>query len=228
MLDWSIHRKYMFDIIKDIYQSPLKNSLWFKWWTLCYFLYWLDRFSTDLDFDLLNLDYKNIKPIVREILKKYWVIKDEYDKKFTIFFLLDYWKDEKNIKIELSKKKSINDEYENINFYWTDIWAMKKNCIFANKLMALHRRMKNRDLFDVYYFFKNDFPVKEILIEEQTWMSYQELLMKLKQEIPNKFNEKTLLAEVWDLVTEKQKNFIKTKLVKEVLWYIDFSLKFYK
>ncbi|MBR4633571.1 nucleotidyl transferase AbiEii/AbiGii toxin family protein [bacterium] len=31
---------------------------------------------------------------------------------------------------------------------------MKQSSIFAHKLVALSERMKNRDLFDVDYFFK--------------------------------------------------------------------------
>jgi predicted nucleotidyltransferase component of viral defense system len=87
--------------------------------------------------------------IMRKILIKYGTIKDEYDKNFTIFFLLDYGQHHKNIKVELSKKSSKYDAYETINFYGTDISAMTKEGIFANKLLALYRRYKNRDLFDV-------------------------------------------------------------------------------
>ena len=53
MLNTDKHRQIMFMIIKDIFNSNLWKYLAFKWWTACYFLHSLDRFSTDLDFDLL-------------------------------------------------------------------------------------------------------------------------------------------------------------------------------
>ena len=74
MLNRDKHRLIMFQILKNIFSSEIWKCLAFKWWTACYFLYWLDRFSTDLDFDLVenipDLDEKIIK-----IISKYWQIK---------------------------------------------------------------------------------------------------------------------------------------------------------
>ena len=163
---------------------------------------------------------------MREILKKYGKIKDEYDKKFTVFFLLDYGANHKNIKIELSKKKSPYDTYETINFYGTDITAMTKDCITANKFLALYRRWTNRDLFDIRFFLKNHFPIKKSIIEKESKLTYHKFLLNIKKEITTKFNSKTLLAEIGDLITEKQKNFVKNSLVQETLGYLDLHLKF--
>jgi predicted nucleotidyltransferase component of viral defense system len=88
MLDQSKHRTILFNILKDIYQSPLKSQMMFKGGTLCYFYYQLGRFSTDLDFDYLGTE----SPMnsIRTILQQYGSIKDEYEKQWTYFFLLDY------------------------------------------------------------------------------------------------------------------------------------------
>jgi len=213
----------MFNIIKDVYQSDLKTKIWFKWWTLCYFIYWLDRFSTDLDFDLIDNTF-NPMQLFREILKKYGKIKDEYEKKFTCFLLLDYWNDEKNIKIKISRKKSDLDNYEIVNFYGTDIQAMSLSSIFANKLMAIVSRYKNRDLFDIYFFFKSWFPIDEKIILEKYWKTLKELLLELKLKIPQKYKSNTILAEIWDLISNKQKDYMKNKMVNDTLGYIDFFL----
>ena len=223
MLNQSRHRKNMYDILMDISNSPLKNYIAFKWWTLCFFVYGLDRFSTDLDFDIIK-EHKDIVPLMREILKKYGKIKDEYDKKYTNFFLLDYWAGDQSIKIELSKRKQPQDRYEIINFFGTNMLAMTKDCIFANKLVATSERYKNRDLFDIYFFYKNNFPINKELIVQRTGWSYKQLLEKLKQEIPKHYSTNSLLAEMWELVTEKQKHFIKNKLIDAVLGLIDFEL----
>ena len=161
---------------------------------------------------------------MREILKKYGKIKDEYDKKYTNFFLLDYSAGDQSIKIELSKRKQLQDSYEIINFFGTNMLAMTKDCIFANKLVAISERYKNRDLFDIYFFYKNNFPINKELITQRTWWIYKELLEKLKKEIPKHYSTNSLLAEMWELVTEKQKNFIKTKLISAILGLIDFEL----
>lgn len=213
----------MYQIIQEIFQWPLKNTLALKWGTLCFFVHGLERFSTDLDFDIVE-ENKNIEPICREILKKYGKIKDEYNKANTLFFLLDYGEHHKNIKIEISKKRSSYDTYETINFFWIDVKAMSKECLFANKLLALWRRYKNRDLFDVRFFFRNHFPINTKIIEEEAKCSYKKYFQKLIKEIPKEYNEKTLPAEIGDLLTEKQKYFVKHNLVKEVLWYLQFYI----
>ena len=59
MLNKEKHRVLLFKILKDIFNSDIWPFLAFKWWTACYFLYWLERFSTDLDFDLIDTT-KNI------------------------------------------------------------------------------------------------------------------------------------------------------------------------
>ena len=64
----------MYEILRDIFSSDLSKVLAFKWWTLCYFFHNLDRFSTDLDFDIIGENYSDIKII--QILQKYWTIKN--------------------------------------------------------------------------------------------------------------------------------------------------------
>lgn len=219
MLNQEKHRVIMFQIINDIFDSDLKDALAFKWWTLAYFVYQLPRFSTDLDFDIIA-PCTNIMEKIENIVKKYWTIKDKKDKQHTYFLLLDYWSDEHNIKIEISKKQYKNTEYEIVNFFWKQIRAMKPSSIFAHKLVALSERMKNRDLFDVDYFFKQWFPINKEIITERTGLTYEEFLENLSITIPQNFKPNTILAEIWDLISNKQKDFMKTKMVDEVLWFI--------
>ena len=223
MLNQEKHRVTMFQIINDIFDSDLKDILAFKWWTLAYFVYQLPRFSTDLDFDIIS-PCKDVIEKVENVVKKYWTIKDKKDKQHTYFLLLDYWSDEHNIKIEISKKQYKNTEYEIVNFFWKQIRTMNKSSIFAHKLVALSERMKNRDLFDIDYFFKQWFPIKEDIIIERTWLTYKEFLEKLLVVIPKEFKPNTILAEIWDLITNKQKDFMKTKMVEEVLGFIKLEL----
>lgn len=152
------------------------------------------------------------------------MLKEKKDKQYTYFFLLDYWSQEHNIKIEISKKQYKNTEYEIVNFFWKPIRAMKQSSIFAHKLVALSERMKNRDLFDIDFFFKQWFPINEEIIVERTWLSYKAFLEKLLVIIPQTFKPHTILAEIWDLITAQQKHFMKTKLVDEVVWLIQLEL----
>ncbi len=223
MLNQEKHRVIMFQILNDIFNSDLKNFLAFKWWTLAYFVYQLPRFSTDLDFDLIS-PCSDVMEKVENIIKKYGIVKDKKDKEFTYSLLLDYWSQEHNIKIEISKKQYKNTEYELVNFFWKQIRAMKQSSIFAHKLVALSERMKNRDLFDVDYFFKQWFPVNKDIIIERTWLTYEEFLENLLVVIPKNFKPNTILAEIGDLISNKQRDFMKKKMVDEVLGFIRLEL----
>lgn len=210
----------MFQILNEIYSSELKDKIAFKWGTLAYFLYGLPRFSTDLDFDLIAPDPR-IMDKLKTMLNPYWRIKDEKDKANTYFFLLNYGEHEHNIKIEVSKKMYTNTHYSIVNFFWKPILAMDKQSIFAHKLVALSERFKNRDLFDVYYFFSSLFPIDQSIIQERTKLNYPDFLVQLSRSLPEHFTANTILAEIWDLITEKQKYFMKTKIVAEVQSYLE-------
>lgn len=223
MLDQAQHRTYMYQLIKEIFDSPLRQYLAFKGGTLCYFLKWLPRFSTDLDFDLIQ-DSPDIIPLLEKIVNKLGKVKDKHNKRFSYFILMDYGAHHHNIKIEISKKKYINNTYEQVNFFWTPIRAMANDAIFTNKLLALHTRYKNRDLFDVHFFFTNHYPINEALIKERTWWTYKDILLDIKKNLPKKYSPKTVLAEIGDLIDGKQKHFMKAKVIEETLGFIEFTL----
>jgi predicted nucleotidyltransferase component of viral defense system len=73
-----------------------------------------------------------------------------------------------NIKIELNKRVRKNNTYKNIKIENIGLLCMDKKSLFTNKLVALSERLYARDLYDVYFFFKNKFEIKEDLIKERT------------------------------------------------------------
>jgi len=220
MLNQEKHRLLMFNILKDIFNLDIWKYLAFKWWTACYFLYWLDRFSTDLDFDLLDKDLHNIDDKITDILQKYWQVK-KWNK-----IILSYWDTETNIKIDINRNIWQSNKYEILNFYWTDIKVQTKPTIFANKLVALSERFANRDIYDVYFFFKNWFDINENIILERTWKWTKSLLIKLVEKLKKLPKNYKILDWLWELLNEKQKAFVKTKLLKELNWIIQMKIDF--
>ena len=220
MLNREKHRILMFNILKDIFNSDIWNFLAFKWWTACYFLYWLDRFSTDLDFDLLDQDLHNIDEKTIKILQKYWQIK-KWNK-----IILSYWDSETNIKIDINRKIWKSNKYEIVNFYWTDIKVQNKSTIFANKLVALSERFANRDIYDAHFFFKNWFDINEKLILERTWKWLKDLLIQLVEQLKKLPKNYKILDGLGELLNEKQKVFVKTKLINELIWIIQMKIDF--
>jgi predicted nucleotidyltransferase component of viral defense system len=221
MLNKDLHRQKMYEILQEIFNSNLWKYLAFKWWTACYFFHKLDRFSTDLDFDLIK-DYKNIDDEIISILQKYWEVKVW---RFNI--KLSYWKEDVNIKIDINRKIWSNNSYELLNFYWTDILTQDKGTIFANKLVALIERNANRDIYDVYFFFKNNFDINENIIFERKNKTKKELFLEIIKKLEKLWDNYKILDWLWEVLkNERHKEFVKTKLVKELIWALKFKIDF--
>lgn len=221
MLDKDLHRKIMYQILQDIFNSELASFLAFKGWTACYFFHNLDRFSTDLDFDLVK-SYENIDEKIINILKKYWKVKIW---KFNI--KLSYKENGVNIKIDINRKIWKNNSYEINNFYWTDILTQDKTTIFANKLVALTQRNANRDIYDVYFFFENNFKINEKVILERTWKTKKELFKQILTKLEKLWNNYKILDWLWEVLKdEKHKSFVKNDLVKKLIWILQFNIDF--
>lgn len=227
MLDQKLHRKIMFEILRDIYNSDLGFILGFKGGTMLYFFYNLDRFSVDLDFDLLDITKENtVLKKIEKILKPYGKIYDVYNKKHTLFALLNYKNGERNLKIEISKRIVYENKYEFKNLYGTDIKCMTIEDSFAHKLLAAtgRRVAVNRDFFDLYSFWKNGYEFNQEIIKKATEKSVKEYLKFLRDYVEKNLNQKNVLQGLGELVSAKQKDWIKKNLKQELLNYIDFNL----
>jgi len=221
MLNKDLHRQKMYDILQDIFNSDLSKYLAFKWGTACYFFHNLDRFSTDLDFDLIK-SYENIDAELLDILKKYWKVKSG---KFSI--KLSYWENDVNIKIDINRSIWKNNNYEINNFYGTDILTQDKPTIFANKLVALTERNTNRDIYDVYFFFNKSFDINDDIIFERTWKSRKELFSEIIKKLEKLWKNYKILDWLWEVLKdEKHKNFVKTELVQKFIEILKFKIDF--
>lgn len=231
MLNQTKHRDIMLNILQDLFLCKYSTHFAFKGWTLCYFVYGLDRFSTDLDFDIIkNIDDENdFLQTISQIIGKYWTVKEQYNKLNTYFFLISYWEMEMNIKIEMNKRIRTANKYETINFFGVDVKVMEKSTIFANKLVALTDRNKvaNRDFYDIYFFFRNWFSINESVITERTWKSLLEYLQYLLEFIW-KTDTKNILHWLGEVLDDKQKLWVKNDLINQLKWLIEYKIKFIK
>jgi len=221
MLNKNKHRMIMINILKDIYSSEIWKYLAFKWWTASYLFYNLDRFSTDLDFDLLenkNIDFINKKFI--EILVKYWKIKKWNN------LILSYWEKEMNIKIDINRNIWKNNSYEIINFFWINIKIQDKATIFTNKLIALTERNTNRDIFDVNFFFNNLFDINEKLIYERSWKTIKWIFLDIKNKLQNLETNYKILFWLWEVLDEKQKIDVKKNLIRNLISSLEIKINF--
>src|SRR3989338_8386437 len=107
-LDTAKHKNILVKILKDIYTDPtLSPVLGFKGGTAAALFYSLNRFSVDLDFDLLDAEKEDyVFEHVKATLENYGKLKQVRKKRFNLFYILSY--DEKdinaqNIKVEINR-----------------------------------------------------------------------------------------------------------------------------
>lgn len=227
MFDKFRHKTILIKILKEIYSDPsLRNTLGFKGGTAALLFYDLPRMSVDLDFNLLDTEQESIVfEKVKKIASSFGNLIDATEKRYTLFFLLSYEKAERKIKIEISKRP-LKSNFEVKNYLGIPVLVMKKEDMVAGKLSAFLTRKKfaSRDLFDLWFFLKNDWDINEDFLKANTGFglkkSLQTAVKKLNEVKPNQ-----LLQGLGELLDEKQKSWVKNKLKKELLFYLKLKLK---
>lgn len=224
------HRSIMISILKDIFSdTTIGPFLGFKGGTAVYLFYNLPRFSVDLDFDLIDIEKKDhVFEKIKLILQKYGVLKNKDNKQTGLFFNLSYNHKvdrAQNVKIDVSTKV-FGSKYELKEYLGISMNVMILEDIVAHKLVAMYERGEtvNRDIFDMWFFLKNNWPVNKSIIEKRTNFSYIELLYKLIEAVDKMDNRDMLsgLGELFD--TEDEKKWVKNKLQTEVKFYLKLAL----
>jgi predicted nucleotidyltransferase component of viral defense system len=219
MLDLNKHRVLLVQILKDIYSDiGLANSLGFKGGTALMLFYKLPRYSIDLDFNLLNSDKGNeVFEKICKIVSGYGRIKDEAVKHFGLIILLDYGQQERNLKIEVSNRV-FADSYEMKNYLGIPIKVMNLPDMFSHKLCALLDRsmLTNRDIFDCWYLMNQRTPINQQIVKDRMNVDLDNYLQQCIDRI-GQVNENRILSGLGDLMDEKTKKFVKTRLKAEVI-----------
>lgn len=224
MLNVQKHRTIMYEILIALFELPQASSFAFKGGTLCYFIYQLDRFSTDIDIDCLKgLPDKKMQDAIEKILQKFGTIKVSQVFQHMHRYILSYGESDHNIKVEFNAKVWKANTYEIINFFGTPIQAMDKSTIFANKLIALinRREIVARDMRDIYFFFSHHFPINEKVIEERTQQSIKEFRPYAIAYIQKHFTSKNIVdANLGIVLDPKQKAWARKNLIPKILSYM--------
>lgn len=212
-------------VLLGLYKNAsIAPYLWFKWGTCAMFFYGLPRLSVDLDFDFLGKEHKHIIPIITKTLETFGKIDDTQDKFYTLFYELNYGFGDKNMKVEITKRWA-SGEFVLKNFLWENILVMKEEDLFTNKLIALlHRKaVTNRDIFDIRFFLQKSVSINEDLLEKYIKKSSKSYLQEVYNFI-NHYDFRKILYWLGELIDTEQKNFAKTKMKDQILWFLKFYL----
>lgn len=216
----------MVQILRDIYSdSSLGTLLGFKGGTAALLIHNLPRFSVDLDFDLLdNNKEKFVFDKITTILSKNSQVTQKRNKRHTLFWMGSYTTGQRQIKIEISKRPAPSN-YEVKNYLGFSLLVMKPEDMFANKLVALceRKRFAARDLFDVWFYLKNNWDINPQVIMNRTGQSVKEYL-KLALKTVQKVDSRDILSGLGELLEPKTKDWARQKLQKDTEFLLQLRL----
>jgi hypothetical protein len=72
-------------------------------------------------------------------------------------------------------------------------------------------------LYDVNFFLKNNFPLNNSIIIERTWKNIDELVKELVEILPEHYQKNNVLADLWEVLTDPQKIWMKNRAVDETI-----------
>lgn len=226
-IDTTTHRNLLLRILKKIYtDTTLGPILGFKGGTAVYLFYNLPRFSVDLDFDLLDKGKEDyVYERIEEIIKEFGIIKTQYKKRNTLFFILAYDDVSHNIKVEISRR-GWNAKYELKNYLGVSMLVMTKKDMFANKLVALLDRsnIASRDIYDIWVFLNNQWSINKEIVELRTGMGFGKYIEKCIKFVES-YDNKHILHGMGELLSEKQKVWVKEKLKDEVVFLLKLMIE---
>lgn len=218
-LDISIHKTILFQILKDIYSDTrIAPFLGFKGGTAALMFYGLDRFSVDLDFDLLDKSKEEVVfERVTKIVEKYGKIREANRKRFGIFYVLSYEDTARHIKVEINRRQ-FGSSYEVKTYLGVSMLVMVPEDVFAHKLVAMYERIgkTSRDIYDVWFFLQQRFPIHREIVEKRSGMSFNEFIQTCIVQL-EKMSNRHILDGVGEFLTSSQKDWAKAKLREEAI-----------
>lgn len=225
----AIHKAWLFRLLMHIADDEfLKSVLRFKGGTCASILGWLDRFSVDLDFDLivpaeqskakkhlekifstLGLEIKDRSAIVPQYFLKYSALVGQRN----------------TIKLEALFPVPLANDYEAVRLVDIDriMMCQTQPTMVANKLVTLiDRHQKNgsiaaRDLYDIHYFLMHGFSYKPAVIEERRKQPVSQFFNELINFIDYHVTDKILCEDLNYLLPKSALNQVRKTIKQETM-----------
>jgi len=221
-LDYSKHKNILLQILKDIYSdTSIAPHLGFKGGTAALLFYDLNRDSIDLDFDLLDEGKETeVFEKINKITTSYGTIIDSRIKHFNLLNVISCASGAQKIKVEVNRR-NFGSKYELRTLLGISMLVMVREDMFAHKLMAMHERVgkTSRDIYDVWFFLKNNWPINKKIVEQRSGKTFKEILQVTAEQL-EKMDNKHILDGLGDFFTEPQKDWARAKLRTETVFLL--------
>jgi len=226
-LDYSKRKNILLQILKDIYSdTSIAPHLGFKGGTAALLFYDLTRDSVDLDFDLLD-ESKELAVFekIQKIVAGYGKIVDSRIKRFNLVNIISYDTKSQNIKVEVNRRQ-FGSKYDLKTLLGISMLVMVREDMFAHKLMAMHERVgkTSRDIYDAWFFLKNNWSINKEIVEQRSGKSFKELLQATAEQL-EKMENRNILVGLGEFLTESQKDWARAKLRDETIFLLKARLE---
>ena len=226
-LDIATHKTILFQILKDIYSdTTISPYLGFKGGTAALMFYGLDRFSVDLDFDLLDESQADhIFDQVTKVVQRHGAIQEAHKKRFNLLVILSYEDKARRVKVEINHRQ-FGSRYEIKTYLGVSMQVMVIEDMFAHKLMVMYERIDktSRDIYDVWFFLKSRFPINKEIVEKRAQMPFDQLVNKCIDQL-EKMSNRHIFDGMGELLTTSQKDWAKAKLREETIAILKLRLE---
>ncbi|MBQ7259494.1 MAG: nucleotidyl transferase AbiEii/AbiGii toxin family protein [Paludibacteraceae bacterium] len=215
-MDINKHKYYLIQVLLAIFRDQeLSRLLAFKGGTSLMLFHNLTRFSTDLDFNLLNPSQADkVYQRLHQLLLRFGTIDDEANKFYGPLLVLNYGKGERMLKVEVSSREYPN-HYEVRTLLGTSIRVMTMPDMFAHKLCALSERITPRDIYDVWFFLQQRTEINEEIVRLRTGKSVAEFASDCAQLVKS-YSPRILMQGLGEVLLDNaSKNFVRKQLLQE-------------
>ena len=233
----AIHKMQMYRLLSGILDDGfISRAVFFKGGTCAAILGWLDRFSIDLDFDVLNKTAK--KEIAGRLLDIFQKLNLEVKSKSRneLFYVLAYQSEgttRNTLKLSLIDSGIKSNDYASFYLDEIDRYAMcqTRETMFANKLVSpidrwgKYKTIAGRDIYDIHHFFLQGYRYNQNVIKERTEKNVRTFLMELKGFVEKKINNKILSQDLNYLLPSVRFQEIRKNLKQETILLLSDEIK---
>ena len=213
-VDYAKHKNILLQILKDIYSdTSIAPYLGFKGGTAAHLFYGLNRDSFDLDFDLLDESKgQMVFEKIQKIATGYGEVINSKFKRFNLLNVISYDAKSQNIKIEINRR-DFGSRYKIETLLGISMLVMAQEDMFSHKLIAMLERVgkTSRDIYDVWYFLQNNWPINKEIVKKRSNISFKEALRKCIKEM-ERMKDRNLLVGLGESLSDSQKDWARAKL----------------
>lgn len=232
----AVYRVWMNKLLKAVLSNEkVARDIRFKGGSCAMMLGYLDRFSVDLDFDLVVEVSEELKDQLQKIFKDLKLEVKDCSRQW-LHYVLKYPNVENKrntLRLEITTGPSVENRYEKkfIAEVARYAWCHCRETMVANKLVAPMNRFEKhgvvvgRDIYDIHYFLTNGFGYRGEIIEERTGLKLRDFFKKLHKFVEVKLTNRIIDEDLNYLLSAERFGQIRKVLKEEVLTLLKWEIE---